>query len=81
MILTDLTIGQREALEVLRDVRVKAVRGGKKASGLSPVPHVNTRATESLVDKGLARRFIVPYASVFTSGYEYQITPNGECRP
>jgi hypothetical protein len=75
-----LTIAQRETLHVLQAMYGKAVRGGKKMSALTPVPHVNTRAADSLVDKGFARRFFLSYASVFSSGYEFQITPEGAQR-
>lgn len=72
-----LTRAQLETLRVLHAMYGVRVRGGKKMSAIGPTPHVNTRAADSLVDKGLAKYFGLRYASDFSSACEYQITPEG----
>jgi len=72
-----LTAAQRAAFAVLKTAG-RPVRGGKRASQASPLPAVNARAADSLVRLGLANVSALPYASVFTSGYEYHLSAEGE---
>lgn len=72
-----LTRAQRAALHVLAEQHPAYVRGGKRGSALTPVPAVNTRAADSLCQAGLAKLSIIPWASVFTSAYEYKATAAG----
>ena len=72
-----LTAAQRAAFAVLKTAG-RPVRGGKRASKASPVPAVNARAADSLVRLGLANVSALPYAGVFTSGYEYRLSAEGE---
>jgi hypothetical protein len=72
-----LTAAQRATFAVLKTAG-RPVRGGKRASKASPVPAVNARAADSLVRLGLAKVSALPYAGVFTSGYEYLLSAEGE---
>lgn len=73
----ELTRAQQDALNVLVTIYPRAARGGKRRSQRDPVAQVNTRAADSLVDLGLAHIRPLPWASVFTSGFEYTATQSG----
>lgn len=77
MNVADLTRAQRDALNVLVTNFPKPVRGGKRRSRSHPVPQVNTRAADSLVDVGLAHIRPLPWPTPFTTGYEYTATQAG----
>jgi hypothetical protein len=45
---------------------------------MEPVPRVNIKAAEGLVDLGLASRRIKTYSSPYTASYDYRVTASGE---
>lgn len=53
------------------------ITASKQSSRDDPVPLVNATAVRRLVKLGLAKSALIPYASVFTSGFEYRITDEG----
>lgn len=75
--LNELTAAQRAAVLVLKQAD-KAVRGGNRASRMTPMPRVNTRAADSLVRFGYATASLLPNASDLTTGFEYRLSPAGE---
>jgi hypothetical protein len=71
-----VTAAQRDALAVLVQPG-RRVRGGKRRSSMKPIPAVNTTAALRLVDDGYAKLHLYPYASLFSSGYEFTATDKG----
>lgn len=77
-----LTRAQRDALAVLVLSAERGspwVRGGKRRSALSPVPHVHTSACDRLVRLGLAkvRQNPGPHFRAYTSREQFSVTDAG----
>ena len=67
-----MTNAQLKALEVLASVDPpRCVDAWRQGSQARPVPHVNQRAVDSLVEHGLAE------VQLALHGAEYRITPQG----